>query len=668
MKLLVLFLQYDTGKYSGAYERMRNCLSRIKGVDWIIFCIDNRTAFTGVMPTEPNVYVLGGDNSSWEFSGWQVGLEQAKKIAPDYDGVLFINDAFEVSGPSFLSKLSSRYIKLMFTLNIPIGAIDTTGRIEGCLLGHPFERWVRSNCFLLNKHCVESIKITSIAASDIDLFIDTRFRGAYFREDAPLSPSLQEHIVSWLSMYWHSAFCLEDNWDLFRNKTRAILNEFLLGRQIIQNSRCVFDHRLFLYYSISYILRLLSKAIIRYPKEKFKKSIKAIIPQVAIRRLKEFAAFFWEKIEYRQAQYILSKIRSSTRPKVVLLEPNETHAEVLPGFAQYFLQAGYDVHVALRRGMAGELPFCRMVEDENLHLYACGRFCTHFLFDLLDNDTDLVILATSLEYAPQKHDFLEKHKDLHRTKCGTVVVLHDIEDYSSPAMQHLLACRRIITLGRFSALQRSFPVVPLYFGPVAKHKMDDRKHFIVVGASEKNRRDYPLLFRAGRSLLRSGKRNFLVTLAGINYGLYVPDELKEHIVIYGRLSFPALYDLLEKSDFIIPLLNEFNADHLSYITRRVSGTRQLMFGFAKPCLINAAFAEAFSIDAEHSLFYEKNGLSCAMKLAISMEMEEYDQRVNALLSRSASIYAESTEAVGALLNHVGAKQGNNNYQASSIKL
>lgn len=69
MRLLALFLQYDTVKYPGAYERLHTYLSAIAGVDWILFQIDNAQAFSGVRAVSANEYAMGGDNSCWEFSG-----------------------------------------------------------------------------------------------------------------------------------------------------------------------------------------------------------------------------------------------------------------------------------------------------------------------------------------------------------------------------------------------------------------------------------------------------------------------------------------------------------------------------------------------------------------------------------------------------------------------
>ena len=258
MKLLVLFLHYNSTKYPRAYDCLREYIASIDGIEWTVFRIDNKVPFSGVTLSEDGSYTMGGDNSCWEFSGWALGLEQAKALYPHADGALIVNDAFEVNKTSFLRDINASYIRTMLKLNIPIGRMAKLHH-PGYIYDQSVSRWFRSNCIIIPMSCLNSLQFTSVDQDGINQFIDEQFQGNYFKPSAPISLSIQKHILEWLSVKWHSAFCLDTNWDLYRNKTRAILNEFLLSQQIFKHSFIAFDHKSIPHFAMWHLFRALVK-------------------------------------------------------------------------------------------------------------------------------------------------------------------------------------------------------------------------------------------------------------------------------------------------------------------------------------------------------------------------------------------------------------------------
>ena len=245
MKILVLFVQYDTVKYPDSYKRLEAQLATLQGIRWVRFRIDNARPFQGVEQVGDDCYSLGGDNTDWEFSGWQLGLEQASRMMPEYDGVLFGNDSFEVSGASLLSSIGSFHIKLFIRMNIPIGNVNSL-RSDEKIYDIKIRKWIRTNCFILSRKTVERLgKIVFINNAMLDDFIDKDYTGNYFKDSAPLSLCLQHRVVEWLSKEWHSCFTLEDNWNLFRSKTKSMLNEWLLGSKLFEISPFIISNESF---------------------------------------------------------------------------------------------------------------------------------------------------------------------------------------------------------------------------------------------------------------------------------------------------------------------------------------------------------------------------------------------------------------------------------------
>ena len=48
---------------------------------------------------------------------------------------------------------------------------------------------------------------------------------------------------------------------------------------------------------------------------------------------------------------------------------------------------------------------------------------------------------------------------------------------------------------------------------------------------------------------------------------------------------------IEENDYFLPLLDNRMTEHERYITIGTSGSFQLIYGFAKPCLIHTKFAD-----------------------------------------------------------------------------
>src|SRR5699024_1247453 len=114
--------------------------------------------------------------------------------------------------------------------------------------------------------------------------------------------------------------------------------------------------------------------------------------------------------------------------------------------------------------------------------------------------------------------------------------------------------------------------------------------------------------------------------------------------------YPTLYSEVNNADFFLPLLDPENPDHDRYIKDGTSGSFQLIYGFAKPCLINKKFAGVHGFDSENSIVYEKNSdLPQAMADAINMSKEEYENKQTKLKELASDIYKKSLENLRGLL-------------------
>jgi len=106
------------------------------------------------------------------------------------------------------------------------GKVDSIDQsIDLSFLGYNVNSWICSNAFFGSVDIFNKINIDNTALFDIDKIVIDIER---FLNCNDLSLALRRHIYLWLSESWHSKFNPRENVKLFKNKTKAILNEKLL--------------------------------------------------------------------------------------------------------------------------------------------------------------------------------------------------------------------------------------------------------------------------------------------------------------------------------------------------------------------------------------------------------------------------------------------------------
>jgi hypothetical protein len=233
-KVIALFLQYDTEKYPCALHYFKKYLAGIGKADVEIIVVDNKCEVGFPKVFDNNITMINGDNSLWEFSGWQKGLEYIYDNKIDYDVIIFANDSFlaPAGGGTDLSGLINDDSIKKASKNAMVGqfcSIDEGITINGIYIYN----YVRTHCFLLSRQIIEKIKcIPTVDYNFLNKCISEKPSKRYFNKDAPLSMGFQKYIIGHLTKRWHSKLNIFDNWDLYRGKILAYLNEMLLTAKV----------------------------------------------------------------------------------------------------------------------------------------------------------------------------------------------------------------------------------------------------------------------------------------------------------------------------------------------------------------------------------------------------------------------------------------------------
>jgi hypothetical protein len=340
-------------------------------------------------------------------------------------------------------------------------------------------------------------------------------------------------------------------------------------------------------------------------------------------------------------EYFITGVKENT---ILLVEPNDCHGEVIPGFAKYILDLGYAIDILMVWELSWMDPLCRL-DDTGIRKIIIPH--SH-INDFFNNDQIIKnykkIFFTSFRVYRYlnnegERSVFEHYPNVQKYTGKFIAVEHHLDKCD----KSLLRQDKIITLEAFDPAGENTLCNPHYFGPV---KMNQKNHpiteFIVVGKIEKARRNHYLLIDAVKKLEKSGINHFKITVIGFGRMPDIPAGLRRYFNFMGTVDFPTMYNAMEGADFFLPLLDIDLPVHKRYIDHATSGSFQLIYGFEKPCIIQRPFASKRGLTERNSLLYDKNGdLALSMGKAVKMTAPEYEAMRHDLQKLTERLYADS---------------------------
>jgi hypothetical protein len=328
---------------------------------------------------------------------------------------------------------------------------------------------------------------------------------------------------------------------------------------------------------------------------------------------------------------------------ILLLEPNDCHGEVIPGFAKYLLDLGYTVDIIMIWELTWMQPLCRF-NDPGIRTIVIPRSFINNLFDKpVIRKYKKIVLSSFRVYGQSNTAGGMEIFECYPNVKNHIDKLIAVEHHAEKCSEDLLNQNKIITLESFDYARKASVCNPHYFGSVkAAPKNKTITKFIAVGKIELERRNHYLLIDAVKELKKQKITNFKIIVIGPGAMSNVPAGIRCFFELRGRVDFPAMYSAMEDADFFLPLLDIDLPAHKRYIDRATSGSFQLIYGFTKPCLIQRPFALKRGLTGKNSLLYDKNSdLAGTMSKAIKMTGFEYEDMQEDLQKLAERIYADS---------------------------
>lgn len=191
-----------------------------------------------------NIGEVSGDNTNWEFSGWDKGLSTLN--IKDDDVVVFANDTF------LCNRSWGRFDQLRFNRSIKklIGGDDWgicgevhkfTGVFQ--LFGQRSDRWVCTYLFALSGGVINELKNICLSETSLSMAIITVENRKILWGDE-VSQNLQERLQRWLYpprgvLGWKKENCSTDT--VLIRKAKTILNEKWLSAYCLSNGFIIID-------------------------------------------------------------------------------------------------------------------------------------------------------------------------------------------------------------------------------------------------------------------------------------------------------------------------------------------------------------------------------------------------------------------------------------------
>lgn len=202
--------------------------------------------------------LISGDNSYFEFSGWERGIAYINnKFSPSpKDICILVNDTihqrnYATGGSHFYEDFVIDNISKKWPSRWAAGYVDDFPSPTS-ICGITFSTWIRSNFVVFNWNCIDLITPLLFPYPTELLFSDNISDG-FWGENAPMSQNWKAYISCWLfgiedaqfpeyRLKWLKSRSLaEGNVKYFRRKAICILSEHYLTARLLQANVHIFD-------------------------------------------------------------------------------------------------------------------------------------------------------------------------------------------------------------------------------------------------------------------------------------------------------------------------------------------------------------------------------------------------------------------------------------------
>jgi hypothetical protein len=146
--LSVVLVRFDRDKHAGALPALREHCATLGQAPMATVVVDNAMAGGEEPRADEGLPVIAGDNSAWEFSGFDAGITWLREQGKLYDVTLLVTDAFRAYGDSFLGWSDRGLLEFCRRRSAVAGWVDSFQEPLR-LLGSGYQAWMRTSYLVL---------------------------------------------------------------------------------------------------------------------------------------------------------------------------------------------------------------------------------------------------------------------------------------------------------------------------------------------------------------------------------------------------------------------------------------------------------------------------------------------------------------------------------------
>jgi hypothetical protein len=175
---------------------------------------------------------MGGDNSVFEFSGWQKAIQSKEAVAFSPDVYLFANDAFLVKGFYSMPVINDDILEIVAREEVFGGNLrraDHGMKYQGATL----DRYITTHFFAVSSGIIKKLG-SVISETSVEKFLKPEYSGEIFAENEIWTPRLKKDLLFSLTHKYHEKGrkLSPEQYDFFKRKVICIVNEILLSARV----------------------------------------------------------------------------------------------------------------------------------------------------------------------------------------------------------------------------------------------------------------------------------------------------------------------------------------------------------------------------------------------------------------------------------------------------
>ena len=346
--------------------------------------------------------------------------------------------------------------------------------------------------------------------------------------------------------------------------------------------------------------------------------------------------------------------------KILIIEPNPFHAEVIPGVVKYFEDIGYCADIFVQPSVQKDNAFCWYPGHINIQAYEFDDIrqllstekITHYDFVFFSSMEFIFhnVITNIIQYL----GFIPK------TKYGILGIYHTTSLIDLFQDFKLASEGRFFCFSDFQIHNYNISVLnPHYFGNLKTTKADENSIICVGNAFDinmlsdelyklyKNKHPVRIIHYGGRkrTLLQKIKqfiKTIIISILSLfNASFFKKRIFRKYITEKGRVGFEELFSAIIKCKYILVLINPHDKAHTHYMTHTTSGIMQIILGFKKIPIIHEDVALKYGFDQTNSILYNNTNIFSALSLALNNNA--YCDMVDSINILEDSIYKLSLE-------------------------